>query len=159
MGPSRRDELILYTGGTFDCYHAGHANFLRQCRQLVGPDGTVIVSLNTDAFVSSYKGKAPVISYPERKAVLESVKYVDKVIPNTGGPDSKVAILGVGPDIVAIDTGWVAEDYYGQMDFTQEWLDQQGIVLVYLPRAKGISTTEIRERLAPPDPGRVIRKG
>lgn len=138
---------LVYTGGTFDCYHSGHANFLRQCRELAGPGGEVVVSLNTDAFITQYKGRPPIMPFDERKAVLESVRYVNRVVPNTGGPDSKIAILQVGPDIVAIDTGWAAQDYYSQMDFTQEWLDQAGILLVYLPRKEGISTTAIRERL------------
>jgi len=114
---------------------------------LAGEDGEVVVSLNTDAFVTAYKGRPPVIPYGERAAVLQAVRYVSRVVPNSGGPDSKVAILQVHPDIVAIDTGWAQQDYYKQMDFTQDWLDGQGILLVYLPRLEGISTTEIRERL------------
>jgi len=137
----------VYTGGTFDCFHAGHANFLRQCRGLAGEDGEVVVSLNTDEFVTMYKGRPPVISYQDRKAVLEAVRFVDRVVPNTGGPDSRPTIRSVNPSIVAIDTGWAKLDYYAQMGFTQAWLDSEGILLCYLPRLEGISTTEIRERL------------
>lgn len=134
---------VLYTGGSFDCFHAGHANFLRQCKQLVG-SGKVVVSLNTDTFITEFKGKPPIIGYEHRAEVLKACRYVDEVVPNAGGPDSKQAILHVRPDIVAIDTGWAVRDYYSQMDFTQAWLDKQGILLVYLPRYEGISTTAIR---------------
>jgi cytidyltransferase-like protein len=137
----------LYTGGTFDCFHAGHVNLLRQCRQLVGDDGKVVVALNTDEFVEEYKGRAPVISFLDRWAVVKACRYVDVVVSNMGGADSTQAIKLIGPNINAIDTGWACKDYYAQMGFTQKWLDGKGIVLVYLPRKEGISTTEIRKRL------------
>ena len=79
--------LTVYTGGTFDLYHSGHANFLARCAEL----GEVVVSLNTDEFIEAYKGKAPVISYAEREAVLLSCRSVSAVIPNFGGADSKPA--------------------------------------------------------------------
>ena len=53
---------IVYTGGTFDLLHSGHIRFLKACRRLVGADGEVVVSLNTDAFIEAYKGKPPVIT-------------------------------------------------------------------------------------------------
>ena len=68
--------------------------------------------------------------------------------PNTGGADSKPAILKSGANIVAIGTDWVTRDYYKQMNFTQSWLDNHGIVLIYLPDSRNlISTTEIKERV------------
>lgn len=134
--------MIVYTSGTFDLFHAGHVNFLRQCAML----GEVVVSLNTDEFIEQYKGRAPVIKYEERKRVLEGCKYVSRVVPNIGGADSKVAILKVNPDIIAIDTGWAVLDYYKQMSFSQDWIDEHGMVLVYLPRTQAISTTDIKKR-------------
>ncbi len=137
----------VYTGGTFDCFHAGHVNFLRQCRMLSGEGGEVVVSLNTDEFIAEYKGRPPVVSFVDRAMVLDACRYVDRVTVNSGGADSKPAILTVDPEIIAIDTGWCEKDYYAQMGFDQEWLDARKILLVYLPRLPGISTTEIRARL------------
>lgn len=134
--------MTVYTGGTFDLFHSGHVNFLRQCFQL----GDVTVSLNTDEFIEKYKGKKPIMSYTEREAVLWSCKYVCEVVPNTGGADSKPAILSVKPNIIAIGTDWMGKNYYQQMGFTQKWLDDHGIVLAYLPYTLNISTTEIKKR-------------
>ncbi len=136
----------VYTGGTFDLWHSGHVNFLRQCK-LLSDGGVVIVSLNTDEFIAQFKGNAPIMTYSEREAILHSCKYVDEVVPNTGGVDSKPAILAAKPDIIAIGTDWAKKDYYAQMQFTQEWLDQQKILLVYLPYTEGISTTQVKERM------------
>lgn len=139
--------MIIYTGGTFDMFHAGHAFLLQQCRKLAGPDGRVVVALNTDVFVGAYKGKPPVCSYAEREAVLLAVRHVDEVIKNSHGSDSKPAIEAVRPDIIAIGVDWAMKDYYGQMGFTAQWLDDHNISLVYLPHPRVISSTEVKNRI------------
>lgn len=136
--------LVVYTGGTFDLPHAGHVNFLRKCAQL----GDVYVSLNTDEFIEEYKGKPPVMSFDERLEVLSEYRSVHVIMSNDGGADSKEAILQVRPDIIAIGSDWARKDYYKQMGFTQDWLDQHGISLIYIPYTEGISSTEIKRRLA-----------
>lgn len=136
-------KKTVYTGGTFDLLHPGHVNFLRQCAQY----GEVIVSLNTDEFIEAYKGKPPVMTFDERKAVLMGLESVSHVIENTGGADSKIAILEVMPEIIAIGSDWATKDYHKQMGFTQEFLDENEIHLLYIPYTQGISTTEIKARL------------
>ena len=135
--------LSVYTGGTFDLFHAGHVEFLRRCAEL----GSVTVSLNEDEFIEKYKGKRPVISYQERKDVLLGCRWVDRVIPNVGGVDSRIAIIFSNPDLVVIGSDWARRNYYAQMGFDQDWLDERGIGLVYIPYTQGISSTAIKERL------------
>jgi glycerol-3-phosphate cytidylyltransferase len=134
---------VVYTGGTFDLYHAGHARFLARCAEL----GSVTVSLNTDEFIEQYKRKLPVLSYADRAEVLLSTRYVDQVVPNSGGSDSRIAIQAVKPDIIAIGSDWARRDYYSQMGFDQDWLDERGIALIYIPYTEGISSTAIKARL------------
>ena len=134
----------LYTGGTFDVFHYGHMNFLKQCKKLADE---VIVSLNTDDFIFKYKKNFPILSYKEREQSLLGCKYVDKVVENIGCQDSKPAILNVKPDIIAIGDDWASKNYFEQMMFTQEWLDNNEIVLVYVPYTKGISTSDIKNRI------------
>lgn len=135
--------MIIYTGGTFEVPHTGHVNFLRKCSQY----GRVIVSLNTDEFIKSYKGFNPCFSYDERKKMLELIEYVDMVIPNEGGHDSKYSILKVNPDVIAIGQDWLSKDYCKQMGFTPQWLTDHNISLLYIPHTDGISTTEIKKRI------------
>lgn len=141
------DGLVVYTGGTFDLFHAGHVNFLKRCKEIAGELGSVVVALNTDEFIKEYKGKPPVVSFSDRLAVLKACKYVDQVIANSGGADSKPTILQVSPNIIAIGTDWARKDYYKQMQFTQDWLDEKDMSLIYIPYTKGISSTEIKTRL------------
>jgi glycerol-3-phosphate cytidylyltransferase len=138
---------IVYTGGTFDLFHSGHVNLLKKCREVAGQDGLVVVSLNTDAFIKEYKGKPPVCSDAEREAVLRACKYVDQVVMNVGGKDSRIAIEIVQPDYILIGSDWAKKDYYAQMGFDQDWLDERGIGLIYVPYTKDISSTNIKGRM------------
>jgi glycerol-3-phosphate cytidylyltransferase len=139
--------LRVYTGGSFDLYHWAHAEFLKRCKNLAGQDGEVIVSLNTDEFIKAYKGKGLVMTYEERRKALLSCRYVDDVVANLGGADSKLAIELVQPDLVVIGSDWARRDYYAQMQFDQDWLDERGITLCYVPYTQGISSTDIKSRL------------
>lgn len=139
--------MIVYTGGTFDMFHAGHVDLLRVCKKIAGIDGQVYVSLNTDDFVARFKGKLPVCSYDERREVLLSCRYVDYVIENLGEEDSKLAIEKVNPACILIGSDWATRNYYAQMQFTPEWLDSKGITLLYVPRQRAVSSTELKERV------------
>lgn len=137
--------LRLYTGGTFDLFHSGHVEFLRKCALMANE---VVVSLNTDEFIEAYKGNPPIMTYKEREAVLKACVWVDEVVPNIGDADSKPAILQEKPDIIAIGSDWARKDYYKQMQFTQDWLDDHDISLAYIPYTKGVSSTDIKRRLS-----------
>lgn len=140
--------LNVYTGGTFDMFHIGHLNLLKRCNEIAGISGQVIVSLNTDEFIEKYKGKKPIVPYEDRKAILESCKYVDCVIENYGGSDSKESILSAQiVDVIAIGSDWARKDYYKQMGFDQDWLDEQGISLIYIPYTKGISSSLLKTKI------------
>ena len=136
--------LTVYTGGTFDLFHRGHVNFLQRCKEI----GEVTVALNTDEFIWEYKNKMPVMTYTEREEVLMACRYVDRVIPNFGGANSKPSIELIQPDMIVIGSDWARKDYYAQMQFDQDWLDERGIALCYIPYTNGISSTKVKGRLA-----------
>lgn len=136
----------VYTGGTFDLLHAGHVDLLKVCRKIAGPDGRVVVALNRDRFVEMFKGQRPVCTYPERRAMLEGCRYVDEVVENSGDQDSTVTIELVQPDYILIGDDWATKDYFKQMGFSQVWLDERGITLLYVPRHRNLSSTDIKAR-------------
>lgn len=137
------DKPIVYTGGSFDLPHHGHYRLLERAAQF----GLVVVSLNLSSFSEQYKGKKLVMSYEERREILLACKWVHDVVPNFGGSDSKMAIEQVKPDYIVVGSDWATKDYHAQMGFTQEWLDERGIGLVYVPYTKGISSTNIKKRM------------
>ena len=137
--------LKVYTGGTFDMIHRGHLDLLEWCRRLAGDDGVVYVALNSDDFVERFKGKTPITSFDDRKAILEALEgLVDTVIENIGGEDSKITIMQVKPDIIVVGSDWLKKDYCKQMSFTPDWLEENRIALAYIPRHLDISSTKIK---------------
>jgi len=139
-------KMRVYTGGTFDLFHAGHMNFLRQIKELF-PGCEIIVGLNTDQFVETYKNKKPLFTYQERYKHLMWCGLVDKVVENSGNEDSRPAISLVEPNVVAIGQDWLSKDYCKQMGFDAQWLTDRLISLIYIPHTDGISATEIKRRL------------
>ena len=114
---------------------------------LLNPKEYNVIKKANDEFIKDFKGQAPIMSYKERELTLLNCPYVDKVIPNFSGADSKPTILSVKPSIIAIGDDWAHKDYYTQMKFTQKWLDRNNIVLIYIPYTKSISTSEIIRRV------------
>jgi glycerol-3-phosphate cytidylyltransferase len=138
---------IVYTGGTFDLFHSGHVNLLKRCREVAGENGKVVVALNTDDFIFQFKNKKPICTEEERLEVLLACRYVDEVVMNVGGQDSRISIEMVSPNYIVVGSDWAKKDYYAQMSFSQEWLDERGIGLVYVPYTSSISSTKIRNRM------------
>ncbi|RLQ86677.1 glycerol-3-phosphate cytidylyltransferase [Planomicrobium sp. Y74] len=124
-------KVITY--GTFDLLHHGHINILKRAKQL---GDYLIVGLSTDEF-NFIKGKAAYHSYEDRKMLLESIKYVDEVIPENDWAqkemdirDNQVAIFVMG------------SDWEGKFDELSSHCQ-----VIYLPRTDGISTTKIKTDL------------
>ncbi|MHC9533076.1 glycerol-3-phosphate cytidylyltransferase [Dellaglioa sp. L3N] len=124
-------KVITY--GTFDLLHKGHVRILQRAKAM-GDHLTVCIS--TDEF-NAIKGKKAYISYEDRKFILEAIKYVDEVIPETEW-DQKIS------DVVDnhIDTFVMGDDWKGKFDFLSEYCE-----VIYLPRTDGISTTKIKKDL------------
>lgn len=68
-------KIIAVSGG-FDPIHIGHIDMLKDASKL----GKVLVLLNSDQFLINKKGNY-FMTYDDRKKVLESIKYVDSVLP------------------------------------------------------------------------------
>lgn len=68
---------VIFTNGCFDILHLGHIELLKFCKDL----GKVIVGLNSDTSIRKLKGVSrPIFNQYERKALLESIKFVDQVV-------------------------------------------------------------------------------
>lgn len=124
----------IITYGTFDLLHYGHINLLRRAKEL---GDYLIVALSTDEF-NAEKGKKSYFSYEKRKQLLESVRYVDLVIPESSW-DQKIDDMRE----FRIDTFVMGDDWKGKFDF----LEDEGVDVVYLPRTPEISTSQIKKDL------------
>lgn len=126
----------VITYGTFDLLHYGHINLLRRAKE---QGDYLIVALSTDEFNWEGKQKKCYFSYDERKHLLEAIRYVDLVIPETNW-EQKVADIKE----YHVDTFVMGDDWTGRFDFIEE---QTTAMVVYLPRTPEISTSQIKKDL------------
>ncbi len=122
-------KVITY--GTFDLLHYGHVNLLERAKSL---GDYLIVVLSTDEFNLKEKNKTCYFKYKERKRLLESIRYVDLVIPETCW-EQKINDIKE----FKVDTFVIGDDWKGKFDYLEEYCE-----VVYLPRTPEISTTQIK---------------
>lgn len=123
-------ERIVLTYGTFDLFHPGHVQLLKRAREL---GSRLLVGLSTDEF-NAKKGKQSVMSYKDRKTVLESCRYVDEVFAEEDWSQKLDDARRLAADVFVMGDDWA-----GKFDFMQEACN-----VVYLARTEGVSTTEIK---------------
>lgn len=126
----------VITYGTFDLLHYGHINLLRRAKEL---GDYLIVVLSDDEFNWKEKNKKCYFTYEERKLLLEAIRYVDLVIPETCWEQKKVDVHEYKIDIFVMGDDWI-----GKFDF----LKDEGVDVIYLPRTPEISTTQIKEDIS-----------
>lgn len=125
----------VITYGTFDLLHYGHINLLKRAKAL---GDYLVVVISSDEFNWNEKQKKCYFSYEQRKALVEAVRYVDLVIPETSWEQKKSDVHEYH-----IDTFVMGDDWKGKFDF----LEEEGVEVVYLPRTPEISTTQIKKDL------------
>ena len=126
-------KIRVLTYGTFDLLHRGHIRILRRAKQL----GAVLyVGVSTDSF-NRVKGKQSVQSYRDRKLIVESLRYVDTVIPERNWQQKEKDIKKY-----AIDVFVIGNDWRGKFDHLRSYCR-----VIYLPRTRNISSTEIKAKV------------
>ncbi len=135
--------IIGYTAGVYDMFHIGHLNVIRSAKEKCD---FLIVGVSTDEVVEQNKNKKPIIPFAERVAIVEAIKYVDKVIPQTRYDiEGKIEIVKNNN----INVMFVGSDWQG----TEKWnkiekeLDKLGCKVIYLPHTDGISSTLLRDKV------------
>jgi len=129
------DMKRVITYGTYDLLHYGHINLLKRAKEM---GEYLIVALSTDEFNWNGKAKKCYFSYAERKKLLESIRYVDLVIPEESW-EQKISDI----QLYQIDTFVMGDDWAGKFNFLKDYCE-----VVYLPRTPEISTTQIKKDLA-----------
>ena len=92
----------VLTYGTYDLITPGHIQHLKESKEM---GDYLIVGLSTDEF-NQIKNKFSYLSYEERKIVLEAIKYVDEVIPETNWDQKPDDIKKYNIDILTMGSDW-----------------------------------------------------
>lgn len=126
-------KRVVYTSGTFDMLHANHLKMLEYARAL---GEILIVGVNTDELVESYKS-TPIIPFDERIALVKALKYPDVVIPQHSLDHADKV------DKLNFDIFVIGDDWTGKYDY----LKNLSVDVVYFPYGKGVSSTNLRKRI------------
>lgn len=131
---------IGYTTGVFDMFHIGHLNILKRAKEQCE---YLIVGVTTDELCFQRKNKLPIICESDRVAIVEAIRYVDRVVRQSD-MDKLAVVKAYGVDAVFVGSDWKG---------TSAWVEYEkqfaceGCTVVYLDHTDGISSTILRERL------------
>ncbi len=126
-------KTVVYTSGTFDMLHTNHLKMLRYARAL---GDILIVGVNTDELVASYKS-TPIIPFEERMELLKALKWPDIVVPQKS-LDHADKVKKLKFDIFV-----VGDDWAGKYDY----LEKLGVSVVYFPYGDGVSSSALKKRI------------
>lgn len=136
----RKKYKIGYTTGVFDMFHIGHLNILKRAKEQCE---YLIVGVSIDELVENYKHKTPIIPFEERVAIVEAIKYVDKVVPQYS-MDKFEAWERLRFDVIFHGDDWKGSDMYNEIE---KKFGEVGVNIVFLPHTDGTSSTLLSEKL------------
>lgn len=130
---------IGYTTGVYDLFHVGHLNLLRRAKEQCD---YLIVGVTVDELVA-YKHKKAVIPFEERRAIVEAIRYVDKVVPQVS-MDKVQAWREHHFNVMFVGDDWKGTEKWNEYE---KQFQELGVEIVYFPYTKGTSSTLLNEVL------------
>ena len=133
-------KKIGYTTGVFDLFHIVHLNILKRARLECD---YLIVGITTDELAMSIKGEKPFIPFEERMEIVESIKFVDEVVPQISYNKMEAW------NKLKFDRMFVGDDWKG----TKEWIQiekdfsKYNVEIIYFSYTTHTSSTILRDVL------------
>lgn len=128
---------IGYTQGVYDMFHIGHLNIINKAKELCD---YLIVGVNSDELVQSYKHKNAVIKEQERAEIVRNLKAVDECVI-VDSLDKTLLHKRLGFNAIFIGSDWYGNPRWMQ---TKDELAQLGVDVIFLPHTEGVSSTILR---------------
>tara|TARA_Y100000768_G_C23975935_1_gene683055 strand:- start:745 stop:1149 length:405 start_codon:yes stop_codon:yes gene_type:complete len=129
-----------YTTGVFDLFHIGHLNILRNAKQICDK---LIVGVTTDEYCRIYKGEPPYIPFKHRFDIINSIKFVDKTVPQVN--HNKIEAWDKYKfDIMIVGNDWENTDKWKKYE---EQFNKVNVEIAYLPRTKNVSSSQLKNLL------------
>ena len=132
--------IVGYTTGVFDMFHIGHLNIIKRAKEQCD---YLIVGVSTDELVQQEKSKTPIIPFEDRCKIVESIRYVDKVVPQVN-KNKFEAWQKYGFQIMFVGSDWKDTPQWNEYE---RQFAPVGVEIVYLEYTEGISSTVLREKM------------
>ncbi|WP_121442770.1 adenylyltransferase/cytidyltransferase family protein [Alkalispirillum mobile] len=130
-------KTIGYTTGVYDLFHIGHLNLLKRAKLECD---YLIVGVTTDELSESRKGKRPIIPFVERMEIVEHIRFVDEVVPQTS-MDKMEAWRNLQFHKMFVGDDWKGTEKWNRLERD---FDKVGVEIVYFPYTKHTSSTKLR---------------
>lgn len=132
---------VGYVQGSFDMFHIGHLNIIKNAKSICD---YLIVGVNSDEFMYSYKHKHPVIPVKERIEIIKALKYVDEahIVNNR---DKIEALEKFHYNALIMGDDYKGTQFYNEVE---KELKEKKVDIIYFPYTKTTSSTMIREKLS-----------
>jgi len=98
----KKKENIVLASGTFDLLHLGHVKYLEGAKKAGGKNAKLVVIVARDKTVEKRKGAKPIMPEEQRRALVESLKVVDKALLGYEDFDIGMVIERIKPDVIAV---------------------------------------------------------
>ncbi len=120
MANKPKNKTIVLASGVFDLLHLGHVKFLEEAKKKGGANAELVVIIARDRTVQKTKGRKPIMSENQRRALVESLKVVDQAVLGFENFDIADVIERIKPDIIAL-----GYDQKEMMRQVQEYINKQ----------------------------------
>lgn len=130
---------IVFTGGSWDLFHIGHLNVLKESKKM---GHTLIVGVSTDDLIEKYKGVPPVMNFDQRSAIIKELKCVDLVVEQKNLFDTD-QFVELKADLFVVGDDWVGKEHLVP---GLKWLNDRKF-LRYVEYTKGLSSSLIKEKI------------
>jgi len=133
-------KTVGFTAGVFDLFHIGHLNLITNAKALCD---FLIVGVNSDELVKTYKKKEAIVPFTERIRIVEAIRFVDEAF----------AVETLDKESIwqkkKFDLLFIGNDWHGHPRWqeTEKIMLMRGVKTVYLPYTHSTNSTLIREKL------------
>lgn len=136
----KKPYIIGYTTGVFDMFHIGHLNILKKAKENCD---YLIVGVSTDELVTKYKTKSAVVPFSERFQIVESIRFVDKVVVQENR-DKYKAWEELKFDKMFVGSDWKNSELFNELE---KKFEEVNVEIIYFDYTDGTSSTLLREKL------------
>ena len=124
--------MKIWTSGCFDILHVGHIELFRYAKSL---GDELVVGIDSDEKIKKDKGKKrPINDLQYRMTMLQSIKYIDKVIPFDNTKELRDTVKWYRPNIIVMGSDWINKEVIGE-DYAEK--------LIFFERVGNYSTTKM----------------
>ena len=136
----KQKKVIGYTAGVYDLFHIGHLNIFKNAKKYCN---YLIVGVNTDELVQTYKSRKPIVPLEQRIEIVKAIKYVNKTEVQDS-LDRLTPAIKHKASVVFIGSDWQNSERWTE---NEKILKEHNIKVVFLPNTQGVSTTDLIKKV------------